>query len=238
MSFTLLIADDSPTIQRVIQLTFADEDVHVVAVDDGDQAIERLDADELPHIVLADVDMPGKNGYEVARHIKGSPRLAHIPVVLLTGPLDPSRQPAESGCDGILSKPFEPRLAIAIVHELLNRTATAIPDSPASPGAATPGAAAPSVPAETPAAVPTLADAFAALLEAEQRGDEPSARAIWPAAAEPTAIVTDDLIEEVVRRVLARLPDGTVREAVKDAVSGVAERLVLEEIQRIKAAIR
>ena len=66
MPYTLLLADDSFTIQRVIELTFADQDVTVVAVSDGDQAIERLEASP-PDIVLADIGMPGKNGYEVAQ---------------------------------------------------------------------------------------------------------------------------------------------------------------------------
>src|SRR5213592_3332133 len=74
---TLLLADDSVTIQRVIELTFADEDIVVVAVGDGDQAIARLDSDP-PDIVLADVGMPGRDGYEVAAYVKQSPRLNHI----------------------------------------------------------------------------------------------------------------------------------------------------------------
>ena len=74
MPHKLLLADDSVTIQRVIELTFADEDVQVVAVGDGDQAIARLDA-EPPDIVLADVGMPGKNGYEVAAYMKHTPKL-------------------------------------------------------------------------------------------------------------------------------------------------------------------
>ena len=84
MTRTLLLADDSVTIQRVVELTFADEDVRVVAVGDGDQAIARLE-ERAPDIVLADVAMPGRNGYEVARYIKHSDRFAHIPVLLLTG---------------------------------------------------------------------------------------------------------------------------------------------------------
>ena len=79
MTHRLLLADDSVTIQRVIELTFADEDVKVVAVSDGDQAIARLNA-EPPDIVLADIGMPGKTGYEVAAYVKRTPRLAHIPV--------------------------------------------------------------------------------------------------------------------------------------------------------------
>jgi CheY-like chemotaxis protein len=120
---TLLLADDSVTIQRVIELTFADEDVNVVAVSDGDQAILRIEAAP-PDIVLADIGMPGKNGYEVAQHIRQSPRLAHIPVVLLTGafePVDQARADA-AGCDGVLAKPFEPQLVIGRVKELLAKT--------------------------------------------------------------------------------------------------------------------
>ena len=88
---TLLLADDSVTIQRVIELTFADEDIQVVAVGDGDEAIARLEAAP-PDIVLVDVGMPGKSGYEVAGYVKASPRLAHIPVMLLTGAFDPIDQ--------------------------------------------------------------------------------------------------------------------------------------------------
>ena len=109
--WTLLLADDSVTIQRVIELTFADEDVKVVAVSDGDQAIARLDSAP-PDIVLADIGMPGRSGYEVAQYIKQTPRLAHIPVVLLTGAFEPVDQAraAAAGCDGVLAKPFEPQV--------------------------------------------------------------------------------------------------------------------------------
>jgi len=123
---TLLLADDSVTIQRVIELTFADEDVQVVAVSDGEQAIAAVDQ-RTPDIVLADVGMPGRDGYEVAQHIKSTPRLAHIPVVLLTGAFEPIDQAraAAVGCDGVLAKPFEPQLVIGRVKELLARRAPA-----------------------------------------------------------------------------------------------------------------
>ena len=122
MPYTLLLADDSVTIQRVIELTFADEDIQVTAVSDGEQAIQRLETAP-PDIVLADIGMPGRNGYEVARFIKQSPRLAHIPVVLLTGAFEPVDQAraSEAGCDGVLAKPFEPQLVIGRVKELLAR---------------------------------------------------------------------------------------------------------------------
>ena len=164
---TLLLADDSVTIQRVIELTFADEDVKVVAVSDGDQAIARLDSAP-PDIVLADVGMPGKNGYEVAQYIKQSPRLSHIPVVLLTGAFEPVDQAraTEAGCDGVLAKPFEPQLVIGRVKELLGQpkgSETAPPPLDTA-FALTPGPSAPWTPSladqplQSPAAKPVSSD--------------------------------------------------------------------------------
>ena len=71
-------------------LTFADEDVEVTTVGDGQLAIDRLDADP-PDIILADIDMPNRDGYEVAAYVKSAPKLAHIPVVLLTGAFEHDR---------------------------------------------------------------------------------------------------------------------------------------------------
>ena len=135
MPHTLLLADDSVTIQRVIELTFADEDVRVVAVSDGDQAIAILDQTP-PDIVLADIGMPGRNGYQVAQHIKDTPSLTHIPVLLLTGAFEPvdEAKAAEVGCDGVLAKPFEPQLVIGRVKELLARPKQSRPAGPRAIG--------------------------------------------------------------------------------------------------------
>src|SRR5580704_8576766 len=117
-------------------MTFADKDIRVVAVSDGNQAIARVE-EEPPDIVLADVGMPGKSGYEVSSYIKHHPRLAHIPVLLLTGAFEPidQQKAADAGCDGVLAKPFEPQLVIGRVKELLSRPrATAAPPRSVSPG--------------------------------------------------------------------------------------------------------
>lgn len=117
---TLLLADDSVTIQRVIELTFADEGIRVVSVSDGASAIARIDADR-PDIVLADVGMAGVDGYEVALHVKRTPASAHVPVLLLTGAFEPidEERARQTGCEGVLVKPFEPRQLIATVRGLL-----------------------------------------------------------------------------------------------------------------------
>ena len=120
MPHKLLLADDSVTIQRVIELTFAEEDVRVIAVGDGKQAIDRIQS-ERPDIVLADVGMPERDGYEVAAFVKGNPELAHVPVLLLTGAFEPIDEPRAraAGCDGVLVKPFEPQMVINRVKDLL-----------------------------------------------------------------------------------------------------------------------
>ncbi len=317
MPHKLLLADDSVTIQRVIELTFADEDITVIAVGDGRQAIERALSDR-PDIVLADVGMPERDGYEVSTFIKGSPELAHIPVLLLTGafePIDEARARA-AGCDGVLVKPFEPQMVISRVKELIAGKRPAVPtssfappfetppvtgsfdpaaatgsvdeyfdrlgaafsvkdapqaprspdadqqvtppsqreavDRPASPAgvatglaselaawepdmseaAAVPATAPPAPALDEPSAVrdgrtspepPTLAEAFAALLSAEQQHP-------FMLAGLSREESMELLIEQVTTRVIERMSEATVREVVLD----VAERLVTEEIARIK----
>ncbi len=117
----LLLADDSITVQRVIALTFQGEGIEVIAVGDGDQAVEAIDR-ERPQIVLADLSMPGRDGYAVAEYVKRSPELARdIRVVLLTGAAEPVEEARSRalGIDGVLSKPFEPHVATALVRRLL-----------------------------------------------------------------------------------------------------------------------
>ena len=130
MPVTLLLADDSATIQRVIEMTFAEEDVRVVTVGDGGEAIERIAADP-PDIVLADTNMPGKDGYEVSAFVKADSARSRIPVVLLTGAFEPvdDERAREVGCDAVLVKPFEPKAVIERVRELVGPPA----DAAASP---------------------------------------------------------------------------------------------------------
>ena len=308
MPHKLLLADDSVTIQRVIELTFADEDIQVTVVGDGRHAIEHLKS-ERPDIVLADIGMPEKDGYEVAAFIKGDPQLAHIPVILLTGAFEPldEHRARSVGCDGVLVKPFEPQLVINRVKELLAGHRPAAPMATAvappahvedleailsgpsvAPGSverkpaaagesledyfdrldaafASIGAAAtggeeasfaredlsggiaelqtpPPAPATRaddplaswdpeivgdfgPARQPHLANAFAALLAAEEGHPLPQT-AVLP----PPQRLSDEAIEDIVQRVIARMSDDTVRRTIIET----AERLVREEIDRIK----
>jgi CheY-like chemotaxis protein len=308
MPHKLLLADDSITIQRVIELTFADEDIQVAVVGDGRQAIERVQADR-PDIVLADIGMPERDGYEVASFIKNHPELAHIPVVLLTGAFDPldEGRARQVGCDAVLVKPFEPQMVINRVKELLanrrpigalkpmspppapphagragddlesslapppttndkaasealedyfDRLDAAFANMSASPAVSKPQpepddltsgleellqapSPSPVAPADSlhswdpeivggmaPGRQPHLASTFAALLAAEEGYEVPD-EALLPGLS---PVISDDLIEEIVRRVVARMADADTRRIVLDT----AERIVREEIDRIK----
>lgn len=131
----LLLADDSPTIQKVISLTFEDEDFEVVAVGDGAQALRALAAEPPPDVVLADVVMPGPDGYELCERIKRDARLKNIPVVLLVGTFEPFNE-AEArrvGADTVLTKPFQSiRNLVGKVGSLLGGESKADESAPAS----------------------------------------------------------------------------------------------------------
>jgi len=105
---TLLLADDSITIQKIVALTFAEEGIEVIAVSDGAQALEKLE-ETSPDIVLADVFMPHLSGYQVCEHIKQTERFSHIPVLLMVGSFEPfdEAEARRVGADDILSKPFQ-----------------------------------------------------------------------------------------------------------------------------------
>ena len=125
----LLLADDSITIQKIVALTFADEGIQVVAVGNGAEAIEILE-EISPDIVLADVFMPRKSGYQVCEHIKQTEKLKHIPVMLLVGSFEPfdEAEARRVGADDVLTKPFQSiRTLVEKVGELMERKAVAAP---------------------------------------------------------------------------------------------------------------
>jgi CheY-like chemotaxis protein len=162
MGKKILLADDSITIQKVIELTFSDEDFEVVTVGNGRLAVEKVQ-DVRPDLVLCDIIMPEKDGYEVCDFIKKTPSLAHIPVLLLTGAFEPFDQDRASrvGCDGFLAKPFEPQTLIAKVKDLLSQagTRTVAPTRTAAAAPAAPPAAVPP-PVPDRAATPQAAPSF------------------------------------------------------------------------------
>jgi CheY-like chemotaxis protein len=105
----ILVADDNTNIQKMVSLAFEERGVDVVAVGNGEAAVRRI-PDANPDLVLADVFMPVRNGYEVCEFIKKDTRFAHVPVILLVGAFDPldEKEARRVGADGVLKKPFVP----------------------------------------------------------------------------------------------------------------------------------
>lgn len=104
----LLLADDSVTIQKVVNLTFADEGIEVISVGDGDSAMEKV-AEISPDLIMADVNMPGLTGYEICERIRQDEKLSQTPVILLVGSFEPfdEDEARRVGADDYLTKPFQ-----------------------------------------------------------------------------------------------------------------------------------
>ena len=105
----ILVADDNSNIQKMVGLALKDQGIDVVAVGNGEAAVRKI-SDVRPDLVLADVFMPVRNGYEVCKYVKGDSSLSHIPVILLVGAFDPldEEEAQRVGADGVLKKPFVP----------------------------------------------------------------------------------------------------------------------------------
>jgi len=118
--YKLLLADDSLTIQKVVELVLADENFDIRAVDDGEQALATFESFK-PDIVLADIDMPKLNGYQLCEKIKSDTATVHIPVILLSSAFEPyDEEYAKSiGADDNIIKPFESQELISKVKSLL-----------------------------------------------------------------------------------------------------------------------
>ncbi len=125
MSYKILLADDSVTVQKIITLTFSDEGVDVVTVNNGDEAINRLQYLR-PELVMADVSIPGKNGYDICEFVKAHPEMKETPVILLIPAFEPfdEERARRIGADYHLTKPFQSiRTLISTVKSLIERKA-------------------------------------------------------------------------------------------------------------------
>lgn len=120
----LLLADDSVTIQKVVNLTFADEGIEVIAVGDGNSAMEKF-VEDTPDLVMVDVNMPGVDGYRICEMIKQDEETKHVPVILLVGSFEPfdENEARRVGADDYLTKPFQSiRQLVNKVTVLLNKS--------------------------------------------------------------------------------------------------------------------
>jgi CheY-like chemotaxis protein len=160
----ILVADDNSNIQKMVGLALKDQGIDVVAVGNGEAAVRKI-SDVRPDLVLADVFMPVRNGYEVCNYVKQDSTLSHIPVILLVGAFDPldEQEAQRVGADGVLKKPFvPPDPLISMVKSALTRAGVVIGAAePAAPPPPPPVAASrpepPPLPKVAPPPPPPLA---------------------------------------------------------------------------------
>ena len=234
MRRTILLADDSPTIRRLVTQTLADADFKIVEVSNGDAAIKAVD-EVRPNLVLADIYMPGKNGYEVCAYTHHN--LKTTPVILLVGAFDAFDEDTakQAGYAASITKPFEPSALIDLVNSILSVESQQIETEPEAEDKAaekpprepvaelTPGpeaavqAASVPVPAEV---VPTEEDLLG--LEAIFKEE--------PAAANG---LSDDDVDRIADRVIQKLSSQVIESIAWDIVPDITEKIVREELKRI-----
>jgi CheY-like chemotaxis protein len=133
MSMRILIVEDSVTMRRVMEMTFAGEDAELLAVESGELALQQ-GRDFGPDVAFIDASLPGIDGYEVTRAIKADPQLGDTAVILMASqhrPLDAARA-SEVGADGHLLKPFDTQEAIDKAIDLAGQ-AEALYQAPSIP---------------------------------------------------------------------------------------------------------
>jgi CheY-like chemotaxis protein len=134
---TVYFIDDSATMREVIKIAFRRENINVVACHDAASALGEIEKSK-PDIVITDVIMPGKDGYEVCQHIKSHATLSKTPVILMSGVVN--RAVAERAflvkADELLRKPFQPQDLIARVKHLLKPNGAPAPSSVTAANAA------------------------------------------------------------------------------------------------------
>ena len=212
MNKKILVADDSVTIQRVVELTFSDQGYDVTCL--GNARDVMTTAKELrPDLVLLDVSLPDESGYDLCKHLKEDSALGDVPVMLLSGTFEPfdSDRARIAGASGHLTKPFESQVLISRVSELIQNP----PSEPVFPEPAPPQA-----PEQTVDPVP---------LQAPPAKQE--ARSVAPGSS---AEFAPEMIDAIARRVVEQLSDEIVREVAWEVVPELAERLVLQRLRQIE----
>jgi CheY-like chemotaxis protein len=221
MKRKILLADDSPTIRRLVTQTFADGKFEIIAVSNGEAALKALD-EARPDIVLADIYMPGKNGYEVCAYVRSHETLSVTPVVLLVGAFDAFDEEVarQSGATANITKPFEPGALIELVKSLVPVDEEEDQPEPELVAVET-VAEVPAAPAAQPAVEPDAGDLLG--LESLFK-DEPEAGA---------GAMTEEDIDRIADRVIQRLSAQVIESIAWDIVPDITEKIVREELKRI-----
>jgi twitching motility two-component system response regulator PilH len=117
---TVLIVDDSPTVREMVSEQLRKSGFSVVEAVDGEEAIAKLQI-SIPDLVVTDIVMPRKNGYELCRWMKSEPKMKHIPVIMCTSKSEEFDVywGMKQGADAYITKPYHPPDLVEVVNRLL-----------------------------------------------------------------------------------------------------------------------
>lgn len=196
MPKSVFVIDDSATMRKVFEMTFAGEDIAVVTHESADGAVARA-REVRPNAIIVDVNLPGTSSYDLVKSLRGEPNLSSVPVYLLYSdhsPLDEAAARA-AGAQGAVLKPFDSQAMIDRVRQSVSgaTTAAAPAAAPARPAAPPMPPGAPKLPTAAPAAVARPAPA------APMAPAAPSIRPATPPATpvRPARVTPDDLLPEL-----------------------------------------
>jgi len=263
MARTILLADDSVTIQKVVELTFLDEDFRVVCHGNGADAIAAL-AEVEPDVVLADVHMPGADGYELcaaAQEVRPG-----TPVLLLVGTFEvfDAERAKEVGARGHLKKPFDSQELLQQVRDLAADAPaemaqpTAVREEaaeivePVAEGAWDDRGSGETVEVAESVEDEKLVEEFRAPVVAvpDARSTDEELESAPAAASEPSSAagasdsaagafreLSDADVDRIARRVVELIGDGAVRDVAWEVVPDLAELLLKSRIRELEASV-
>ena len=229
---TILLADDSPTIRRLVTQTFADANFKIVEVNNGDAAIKTFE-EVKPNIVLADIYMPGQNGYQVCTYIRKHPQLGQTPVVLLVGAFDAFDEDAakESGATASITKPFEPGALIDLVKSVLEVDAESQAEAVSGSGTG-PKTEVLSQAASADSSKPAEIE----MRPHEEGEDLLGLGTIFKEEETPAPVssISEQDIERIADRVIQKVSAQVIESIAWDIVPDITEKIVREELKRNK----
>ncbi len=233
MRQTILLADDSPTIRRLVIHTFADADFKIVEVSNGDAAIKALE-EVKPNLVMTDIYMPGKNGYEVCAYVRHHSSLNATPVILLVGAFDAfdEERAKRSGATANITKPFEPGALIDLVKSVLMGASETNPPEPEPLPVAVAVAEPQHAPSE-PAAAAVVSSAVSDPIAPEEDLLGLSSIFKEQPVVQPVAAMSEEDMDRIADRVIQKLSTQVIESVAWDIVPDITQKILREELKRI-----
>lgn len=228
MKKKILVADDSITIQKVIQLSFPEDEYEVICVSNGREALEKLESFS-PDLILADAIMPETDGYALCKSVKASKDLSHIPVLMLVGSFEPfNEEDAEqSGADGIITKPFDRVMLVEKVKRTLQPELAESAHQESSFISSTKSDADDSSLEDFPISLDkdSVIDLSTSLDTAQEEAKKGETKSIR---------LTNTEIETIAKKLIEFMPKNLLGDIIKASITEVAEKIIKEKIKELE----